>query len=342
MTLTIKQMIAHDLDLDNNNILLAPDIINLVNVPSIVFEFFSKHITNSLNARQIKTCTFNDTNTYVQTKVKHIANNISNTPIFVNDTHDLARDLFNKMKATSSKSSGALFFLIYDLDGDTYLAIMKMDQNNGIKINKKSFTLEVEENMLPNPEDKLHKCAFVKLVGDFSNEKVHIHVLDRQKSSGEVSKFFMKSFLQATELLNDKIMTKRVIGKLHDVAERITPDKSTALSFQYSVDKLFQNGKYIDLDLDLEKLVYPYIEEEIERANFIEEFKTSLRTEHEDIKFQFKVEKEPTIVSYVSPGKEIKIEFPIEFFGTIVSVDQSSEDKTVITIEDIVLNKKTK
>lgn len=79
-----------------------------------------------------------------------IAKNLTMTPIFVNETHELTKDLFLKMKATSSKSSGALFFLIYDIDGEDYLGIMKMDQNNGIQINKVTFSLEVQENMLPN------------------------------------------------------------------------------------------------------------------------------------------------------------------------------------------------
>ncbi|MEK3807208.1 nucleoid-associated protein [Bacillus sp. FSL H8-0547] len=341
MSITIKQMIAHDMDLKKESPLLAPDIINLTSVPTVIFDFFTRHIQNSLNARQIKACTFNDSSTYVQTKVNVIAKNLTMTPIFVNETHELTKDLFLKMKATSSKSSGALFFLIYDIDGEDYLGIMKMDQNNGIQINKVTFSLEVQENMLPNPEDKLHKCAFIKLISDFKNENVHLHILDRQKASGEVSQFFMNSFLQSNEILNDKIMTKRVVDKLHEIAERIVP-KEQVLPFQFSIDRLFQNGKEIDLDLDLEKLVIPYINEEKQRADFIESFKTSLRSEFEDVKFQFKAEKEPTVMCFNSAGKEIKIEFPIEFFGTLVKIDQSTQGKTIITIEDMELLQKTK
>lgn len=151
----------------------------------------------------------------------------------------------------------------------------------------------------------------------------------------------MNSFLQSNEILNDKIMTKRVVDKLHEIAERIVP-KEQVLPFQFSIDRLFQNGKEIDLDLDLEKLVIPYINEEKQRADFIESFKTSLRSEFEDVKFQFKAEKEPTVMCFNSAGKEIKIEFPIEFFGTLVKIDQSTQGKTIITIEDMELLQKTK
>lgn len=108
------------------------------------------------------------------------------------------------------------------------------------------------------------------------------------------------------------------------------------------MDKLFYNGHDIDIDLDLEKLVNPFIEEEKSRAEFIENFKTSLRTEYEDIKFQFKVEKEPTVVIFTSPGKEIKIEFPIDMFESFVTVEETDEGATIITINDIELQKKTK
>lgn len=341
MSLTITQMIAHDMDLEKENPTLAPNIINLTSVPAVIFDFFTKHIENSLNARQIKACLFNDASAYVQSKVKIISANVANHQLFVQETQELTKDLFLKIKGTSSRSNGTLFFLNYNYNGADYLAIMKMEQNNGIQINKSTFTLEVQENMLPNPEDKLHKCAFIKLTTDFSTESVHLHVLDRQKKAGEVSHYFMNSFLQAKEILNDKIMTKRVIEKLHDNVLAIVPEEK-ALNFQYAVDKMFQNGHDIDLDLDLEKLVTSYMPEEKQRADFIENFKMSLRTEYEDVKFQFKVEKEPTTVSFMSPGKEIKFEFPIDFLDTLVTVDQSQSGKTIITINDIDLQKKTK
>lgn len=340
-SITIKQLIAHDLNLKNEKPFLLDKTINLSGVPQVVFDFFQKHIENSLNARQIKACTFADKDTYVQNKVIKIYNNINDERVFISETREMATDLFIKMKATSTKSDGTLFFMIYNKESEDYLAIMKMDPNKGIQINKKDYSLKVQENMLPNPEDKLHKCAFIKLTSDFSNEQVHLHILDRQQKPGEVSKFFMMNFLQAHEIMNDEIMTKRVINKLNEQALSIVPKESDILDFQFKVDQMFKNGMDVDLDYDLEKLVKPFIKEEKERADFIENFKKSLRDEFEDVKFQFKVVKKPTIVSYQSKGKEIKIEFPIGLKGSKIFIHKEDNELN-IRIKDIELEEKFK
>ncbi|WP_338754231.1 nucleoid-associated protein [Bacillus sp. FJAT-52991] len=341
MTIAITQMIAHDIDLTKQTPSLASQVINLAGVPAVVLEFFTDHIATSLNARQVKASKFTEGNNFVQSQVINFASDISNTQEFIKISHSLTNELFRNMKTTSSTSHGALFFLMYTYQSGYYLAVMKMDPNQGIQIDKSDFSLKVQENMLPNPNDKLHKCAFIKLVDDFSDEEVHLHVLDRQQKAGEVSKYFMINFLGATEILNDKIMTDRVIKKLQEETLSIVPQKK-ALDFYVAVDKTFANGKNIDIDLDLEKLITPFVEEEKQRADFIEGFKTSLRSEYEDVSFQFKSEKDPTTVCYQSSDKKVKIEFPIEFFKTYITVDDSQKDKTIITISEIELKQKNK
>ncbi|MFA2692929.1 nucleoid-associated protein [Bacillus mycoides] len=342
MIITIKQLIAHDLDLKKEKAGLFEDIINLTSIPSTVFEFFTEHITNSLNAKQIKACRFANKDTFIQRKASNITQKLTEVPVFVEETRDMAEDLFSKMKSTSTKSSGTLFFIIYNDTRNDYLGIMKMDPNNGIQINKETHTLTVQENMLPNPEDKLHKCAFIKLQTDIFSEEVHLHVLDRQQSGGDVSKYFMINFLQASEILNDKIMTTRVIDKLTEEALRIVPDEKDQLDFQFNVDRMFKSGDVIDLDHDLEKLVAPYITEEKNRADFIESFKLSLRQDFEDVKFQFTAERDKEMyVCLTSPGKEIKIEFDIELQGDVIKIKQDDINlKTIITIDGLRLDKK--
>ncbi|MDG1601915.1 nucleoid-associated protein [Bacillus paranthracis] len=342
MTIQIKQLIAHDLDLEKTKPGFFDDIINLTSIPATVFDFFTKHITNSLNARQIKACTFNNKDTYIQTKVSNIAQNLTDIPVFIEETRDMAEDLFSKMKSTSTKSSGTLFFIIYNDTHHDYLAIMKMDPNNGIQIDKDTHTLTVQENMLPNPDDRLHKCAFVKLQKDIFIENVHLHVLDRQQTGGEVSKYFMINFLQASEILNDKIMTTRIIDKLTEEALNITPDPEKQLDFQFDVNRMFKSGRPIDIDHDLERLITPYIQEEKNRADFIEGFKLSLREDYEDVKFQFNAERDKGMfICFTSPGKEVKIEFDVNLQGDIIKVQQDKDiKKTVITIEGIPLEKK--
>ncbi len=174
-------------------------IFNLTTIPAVAHQFFANHIRSSLNAPQIKACRFRG-NSRVQKSVQRIAQRLDDIPLFVRETQDLTRFLFTTMKSTSSRSSGTLFFLIYSDTHSTHLGILKMDPNQGLQIDRVRHTLRVQENMLPNPEDKLHKCAFIRL-GEPS-EAVHLHVLDRQQTLGDVSKFFLNTFLEADEVPN--------------------------------------------------------------------------------------------------------------------------------------------
>lgn len=339
MSININRIIAHEIDLTKETPMLAEKVIELSNIPTIVFDFFKDHITKSLKARQIKACKFNDPDTYVQKKVSIIAENPIDETVFINVSKELASDFFNKIKGTSSKSSGTFFILTYNYSDSDYIGILKMDPNDGIQIDNKSNRLIVHENMLPDPDDNLHKCAFIKLVNDFSSVEVHLDVLDRQQTAGEVSKFFMTNFLQATEILNDKIMTKRVFNTLYYKAELISPNNK--LKYESDVERSMKDGNDFDFDRNIDTLLKPYLEGEADREQMINTLKDEIRTEYQDVKFQFKIEKEPTYVQYTSQGKEIKLEFKLDLLDDKIIFDDSGEE-TVIRIRDIELIKKFK
>ncbi|MCR6111793.1 nucleoid-associated protein [Bacillus sp. A301a_S52] len=337
MSININQVIAHEINLEKDSVGLNDAVFSLNSIPTVVFDFFKDHISTSLKAKQIKSCKFNDEGTYVQQKVVRIASDIEEKSKFVSISRDLATDFFNKMKGTSSQSHGTLFFLIYNYSGKDYLGILKMDPNKGIQIDIESNELKVQENMLPNPEHNLHKCAFIKLTNNFSNEDVHLDVLDRQQKPGEVSKFFMSTFLQATEILNDKIMTQRIFDTLYNKSESISPKDK--LKYESHVERLMKNGNEFDFDKSVDSLLIPFMEGEEDRKQMIEGIKEEIRNEYEDVKFQFTVEKESTIMQYSTVGKELKIEFKLDLLNDKIEVDESGS-KTVITIRDLDLIKK--
>ena len=334
--INIKQLIAHDLDLDKETPTLFDKIINLTTVQHVVFDFFKRHITTSLNAKQIKSCKFNDEDAYVYTKSKNIYRNLEDVSVFVDESKRLAKDLFVKMKS-STRSSGALFFLIYSIGDQDYLAIMKMDPNRGIQIDKENQKLIVHKDMLPNPEDKLHKCSFIKL-NTTEDEEVHLYVLDRQQTAGAVSRFFMYDFLQATEILNDRIMTEKVLSKLYDESISIAAEQDP-LEFEYKVNQIFQSNTFIDLDNTLEGLLRDYMDNEKEVFDYIEGFKSSLREENDEVSFQFTVQRDPTTVTYVSSDKSIKIQFPLDLKENKVEVNHENNQWS-FTIKDIELSEK--
>ncbi|MDQ0158856.1 nucleoid-associated protein [Alkalibacillus salilacus] len=327
--INIKQIIAHDIDTDNDHPRLFDQIFNLTSVPNRILTFFKDHINVSLNAKQIKTSQFNS-NSIVNLKTSEIAQDLSNTEVFIQKSKELTQSLHDAIISSTSKSSGTIFFIVYDINEVNHLAILKMDPNSGIQIDKTSLKLTVQENMLPNPGDKLHKCAFIKLETNI-NDRSNIYVLDRQRGPTGVSMFFMKSFLNAEEVVNDKIMTDRVIDKLYEEAPNIAPDKDP-IEFHLEVDNTFSNGRHIDLDNVLDELIRPHMENEKAREEYIEGFKSSFSEEYEDYHYIFTVNKENTKVVYYTEEKDIKFEFPIRFLNDIVTIDDSNEDSVHVTI----------
>lgn len=321
--INIKQIIAHDINTELDSPTLFDRILNLTAIPTKILKFFKDHINVSLNAKQIKTCEFEE-GAKVKNQSIRINESITDQETFVTVTKEMTQDLHRAIKSTSSNSSGTIFFIIYDLNQINYLGILKMDPSSGIQIDKTTLELSIQDNILPKPEDRLHKCAFIKLPPFAEGSEVDLYVLDRQRGPRGISKFFMNTFLQANELLNNRIMSERVISKLYDEAPNIAPGKED-IEFHLEVDKTFRNGRQIDLDHALEELIQPYMENEKQREEYIESFKQSFREEYDKYHFNFQVEKEATTVVFTSDEKDIKLEFPINILGDVVRINDPNK-----------------
>lgn len=208
------KMIAHYMDIDRDDPDLFDKLLNLKEVPIKAIYFFSKHIENALVTKQIKSCVFLDENADVLMSVNEIVGNINEDDIFITETQNMTELLFKFIKSTASRSSGTLIFILYKENGKEFLGILKMDPNEGIQLDLKNYKINIQEDMLPTVNERLHKCAFVKITQNLFQEDIHLFVLDKQQSGGEVSKFFMRNFLNAKEKLNDKLMTDLVSQSL--------------------------------------------------------------------------------------------------------------------------------
>ena len=328
--ISIKKMIAHYMDLDQEKPTIINRIIDIDKEDTTVIDFFSKHIEKALTTKQIKTCIFQTDKAAVLTDCLDICKDLKDNDCFIGATADMTARLFNFMKSSTSKSSGTMIFMIYlnENNGRYYLGILKMDPNKGIEFDPTRYSFNVRENMLPTVKEKLHKTAFVKLDENVFSEESHLYVLDKQQQGGDgVSKFFMTNFLEAEEVLNHKKMTKLIDETLMDyavenkIAEGINP-----LDFKQQVDKLLSSGKSFDFDNDVDSFLKSYVPGDGDRESLIEEMKQSIRGKNEDSYFQFTVEKSSTMAYVSNVEKSIRIQFPLSLKDKNVFIDTFIDD----------------
>ncbi|MFF0829013.1 nucleoid-associated protein [Brevibacillus sp. NPDC003359] len=331
---TIEKMIIHQIDLKMEEPVLFNKVMDLQSIPNEALEFFSLHISNALFAKQIKTCIFTHENAAILIDCCEIASNFTDDEVFISNTQNMTHSLFNTMKSTSTKSSGTLIFIVYSLKDKKYLAIMKMDPNNGIQVDLKSYKLKVQKDMLPSVNEKLHKCAFIELDPNLWEKEIHLRVLDKQQVTGEVSKYFLSSFLESKPVMDNQMMTELVSENLRGfvVSEKIVSSPTEILEFNAKVEHLLNNGNEIDLERDLESLFKTYVKGEADRLHKIESFKQKIVAANPNAYFEFVAEKSPTVATYADQDKKIKIQFPLGYVDTTVFVTYEKEDGETSTI----------
>jgi hypothetical protein len=345
----IKNLIAHDIDLAQKTPSPAKNVIDIETTPEDVLKFFSDHVEKAHTTKQIKVCRFSNEKAQVLQDSNDIAKDIEKDDLFISATADMTQRLFNIMKGSSSTSSGTMIYLIYEdlTDSTHYLGIMKMDPNKGIQYQKSTNSFLVQKNMLPNVKERLHKTAFIKLKNDLWVEDIHLFVLDKQQTNETVSKFFLITFLEAEEKINDTLVTELVEKKLVEMAraEKITEAPIDLLDFSSKVDGMLSSQREIDLDHELDSLLKQYIPGDGDRESKVEEIKLALRNENEEVYFQFKANKKPSFAEYTDSQNQIKIKFPLALKGKKVFIDTVDDDGkkvTVIRIEGTDLIEKFK
>ncbi|MFB9280100.1 nucleoid-associated protein [Cohnella cellulosilytica] len=348
--LTLKRLITHGIDLTQAGPTTFDRLMPLHTVPQEVRDFFISHIESALVAKQVQACIFSEEHASVLIDCVEIAADLTDDQVFIDNSKNMTQLLFNAMYAASTTSSGTLMFLQY-FDARTnsdYLAILKMDPNKGIQLDLINYQFKVQKDMLPSVNEKLHKCAFIKLDENLYDEEMHLRVLDKQQLTGEVSKFFLKTFLGAEIVINDKAMTELVGKKLSEfgVAENIVIDPKQILDFNYKIDNILSDGREVDLEADLESLFKTYIPGDADRLHKIESFKQKLLSEKENAYYQFTANKKQTVAFFADSNNKIKIQFPVSYQDHSVFVDYEDEEDgsktTVIRIKGVELKQKFK
>jgi hypothetical protein len=178
--------------------------------------FFAQHIEESLGDDHAKVAKFNR----ADGEVKRICEEIfQRNQRFVRGSKRLAELLFAPMRQSRAISPGDLVVCLYEASSPTgqFLSILKLDLSEAFthKIQRRGGRTRVQitaqENILPNPKQRLQKCAFIRPAGPDYDMVILDNQIARLHDTTGVANFFCKTFLDC-ELITDNQVDS---GPLH-------------------------------------------------------------------------------------------------------------------------------
>lgn len=329
LDIDILKMTIHELDLVKDQGKFAEDVFPVNNLSEKVEEFFVDHISEARTGKSTKSCHFTAEDTWLRGEVNNYRENMTNES-FLSFSQSITNKLFTTMKTSSSRSSGSFFVIKALIEGEEFIALIKLDPKTRVQFEPTTLTLSLQENILPDPKEKIHKCALIRLNND-GDQHVHLYVLDKQQNQGEVSKFFMKSFLESEEIINDEILTKEAMKKVKANFLPIIPEDKK-YHFIDAVEREFSDGRAVDLHTSLPKILEQFDFEDafIEESsnNFINDFVGS----NPDYQSSFKVIRTEVSMKFQTQNNEIFFRYN-KSIRDAVDMFKDSEGNTIIKID---------
>lgn len=266
-------MIAHKLQITKPLPKLSDKCIDLKDLENNkdALEFFTTHIENSRNQGFVKRCQFdsledNTIKNSVDSIIDEINDPVKFEQVFIDESKSMALKLARNMKSSSTKSDGSLFVLLYSVKGENHIGLLKMDPDIGVEV-KDDLSIVVRQGMLPSKREKLHKSAFIICKDEFKSNELHLFVLDRQQGSKDPAQFFLKNFLNARELPDNKNLTAAYQKEIVNEFREILPE-DIFMKFNQNFKKRLMTGKKFVLDVDFPVLLKEVLPEEQEDADF--------------------------------------------------------------------------
>lgn len=322
-SIVIKKIIAHNLNLANigdgpitSNICLQLDNVELES-------FFKTHLQASRNSSNTKRCTF------MKREINQVRDSITQlneftpesenfTKEFIKLSKELVTHLFTCMIG-KSKSDGSFIFIEYTDNEERFLAILKMDINKSFRLNiSQEGVPEVEllEKVLPSPNEKLHKAAFIKLLNfNDTEDNIHLFVLDKQRAGNETSDFFLNTFLAAKTEANSETMTLAVQKAIKDTAKSMIKNEDfptfniqSFLEFQNSFNHKIASPGTFNLDEDFPILMRPFISDSLDLNPQIKTIKQKVAQKINDPVYNFEIYPEAAKdIVYKTDSDSVKI-----------------------------------
>lgn len=331
----INRLAINALDLQSSSPTVSNSIFPLNEDHGIIKDFFITHLLETRQGKSTKSCKFIDEDATIKTKVSRYESQKSDDE-FLKLSKELTENLFKIMKNSSSKSSGTFFVLEVVLKKEPCIFIIKLDPKSGVQINLETLSVQVLENILPDSNDRVHKCAIIKTVHDEDPKVADLFVMDKQQKAGESARFFIETYLQAQELLNDRIITKEVIHHAKTNIIDIVPETEQYKVIE-SIDKEFSNNSRIELGTSIRNILKDLVPtEKKDREIFIEEsadqFVSSYLAAHQDHQTSFIATRNDQHVIYRAEKNQVFFRYNQGMTGK-VEVSKDTSNNTIIKID---------
>lgn len=338
-------MLVHNINLGGKKAICSNSLIDIDNLENKedALSFFKNHIIDNRGHSSTKKCYFVEEVNYVKNGAVNIyaslqslkAEELSESEfdsILIEESKKFVSDLRVKM-LKKSRSDGSLFVLYYVHDNVDYIGLLKMDPNNGIRVNT-DLTIEVVKDLLPNIGQKLHKSAFIKLQEEYTGMNTQLFVLDRQKGEDEAAKFFIEDYLNAKQISDNRTLTKdieRAVKK--EYKDFINPDDFS--DFSTKIKHTLASGGSFNLDEDLPSIVRPFVPAETDFEHHNKKIKADVLKIAPDAVFNFSPDPNSVrTLLFKSPGEEVYIKIKAGYDDVVKHYFEPNGDFVVRVTRD--------
>jgi len=202
----IHKFIIHVLD-KNSDVPILNDYEGKINPE--VDKFFQKVIKRVTKDDDLRKGAFKN---YSENTIKNCCEQmIYDENTFLENSKEIAAYLFEIMKINSEIDSCDLAVCLYTVKDEKYVAILKLDYKrlytHSIEFIDDKFNIQMVANEIGIPETGRQKqCAIVGISG--VNDEFHLRLLDKDAEKEESESKFIKEFLNAEKIDDDKYKTK--------------------------------------------------------------------------------------------------------------------------------------
>ncbi len=326
----IHKFIIHVLD-KNSDVPILNDYEGKINPE--VDKFFQKIIKRVTKDDDLRKGIFKDYNNNI---IKNCCEEIIYDEItFLENSKEIAAYLFDIMKINSEIDSCDLAICLYTVKDEKYVAILKLDYKklytHSIEFIDDKFNIQMVANEIGIPETGRQKqCAIIGVSG--INDEFHLRLLDKDAEKEESESKFIKEFLNAERIDDDKYKTK-VFKKSAEnwITNALTENIKQAEDMRSVLNYTLKEKHEIDVN--------DFIENNIKDENLKESFKEHM--EDKGLDEGFNIDK--TWVEKKLKKRSIKTDNGFDLKGNLedfedpmkYSVKQNPDGSIDITLKNI-------
>ena len=332
--ISIKRLAINSLELLSSEPKVSDALFPLETSSGIIDDFFQTHILDTREGKSTKSCKFIDSDATVKTKIMRYQQNKSDDE-FLKLSKELTENLFKIMKNSSSNSNGTFFVIEVNINEEDFIFLIKLDPKDGVQVNLEKLTVSVLNNILPDSNDRVHKCAIIR-INKPESENADLYVMDKQQKEGETARYFIETYLQAEELLNNKIITKEVIRSATENISMIVPELEPNVIASF-IDREFSSGTRVQLATSIRNILEDTVPlDKDDREIFIEKsvgsFVKSYIEKNPDHQTTFIAERKDKVIIFRGEKNQIFFRYN-KGINKDITVSTDNDGNTIIKID---------